>query len=879
MAITYRKFTRRFLSLVVAGYLIGLVAVAWSVFLVSRPILADMNRASLTDLLSIEASAFAGELDRHLDAVEYLAEAQAIKELTLGYDDFRSTVEDLFDELFSESAVRHVAIFSFTGDAILERARAYSSWMGDDEFAPALSQLVQEQLQTATQSSRPELRLFGGHTGNDTHFVLVQPVRSRGLTEGVLVVELALDLTSYLPPGSYVDGPVLAGVSALPAPPTARTNPDFIFQQIPGTALQLIASPDSAVADQTGRDLVTQVLRAVVVVLALPFLAIILVGYRVIVAPQEQLAKSEKALKHQRNELAELAAIVQAFHDAVLTTDFDQRILWVNPSFERITGFSEEEALGRRLRDFLESEGDNEAANAEMELAYSTFGTVRTELNYRRADKTPVWVSATVTPVYGENGAVMHFAAILADITANKLFEIELQRTQEETRQRSLHDALTGLPNRRFFDDVMAPIARDQSAERNLIRIDLDHFKAVNDSLGHAAGDEVLRVVADHMRRLCGAGDFPARVGGDEFLVLMAEDSSEADANQLCETLRHEISKEIPFEGSICRVGASFGIANSAVPFVESKDLLVSADAALYKSKDDGRNRITLYTPELHTHVLESRRISKELEVAIEQEQFEPWFQPQFDAVSGALVGVEALARWVHPSRGVVEPWRFMPSIEKLSLTDAMDSIIYRKGLEAIEDLDRRGICIPRISFNVSNQQVENPLLGSMADSFSLPGTLISLEILESVVIEEMSDEKLGNLFALRERGFRLELDDFGSGHASIAGLLKLRPDVIKIDKMLVQPVAQSSVAQELISSIVDIGRALGVEVTAEGAESRDHVAILRGCGCRTLQGFYFSRPIPIQQLERRINSNDFPGVADEEWEAMPITQQPPKTA
>ena len=145
---------------------------------------------------------------------------------------------------------------------------------------------------------------------------------------------------------------------------------------------------------------------------------------------------------------------------------------------------------------------------------------------------------------------------------------------------------------------------------------------------------------------------------------------------------------------------------------------------------------------------------------------------------------------------------------------------------------------------------------------------MISLEILESVVIEEMSEEKLGNLFELRERGFRLELDDFGSGHASIAGLLKLRPDVIKIDKMLVQPVVESTVAQELISSIVDIGRALGVEVTAEGAETSDHVEILRGCGCRTLQGFYFSRPIPAEKLAQRIATQDFPGVGGDTWGA-----------
>ena len=874
-----RKFTSRFVGLVVAGYFIGLISVAWSVSLVSRPILADMTQASLTDLLSVEASAFAGELDRHLDATEYLAAEGAIREFTVGYESFRSTVQDLMDTLFADGAVRGAAVYDFTGAVILSRVSEDDAWLDRSDFAAALDALVDQQLQISGPTARPELRLFGAR-GPETHFVLVQPVRVRGLVEGVLVVEIALDLAGFLPAGSYIDGPVLQSATALPVPADLLSDSEFIFQPIPGTELQLIASPDTAVADQTGRNLLARVLQALVVVLAVPFIAIIVVGYRVIVAPQEQLAKSERALQRQRNEMAELAAIVQAFHDAIVTTDFEQRILWVNPAFERVTGFTAAEVLGRRMADILERPGDNESANAEMQLAYCTLETVRTELLFHRSDHTPVWVSATVTPVYGEEGDVLHFAAILSDITTNKMYEDELRRTQEENRYRALHDALTGLPNRRFFDETAAPLA-DAGTPRCLIRIDLDHFKAVNDSFGHAAGDEVLRVVADHMRRFCEADDFPARVGGDEFLILLADGKTEADGEMLCQTLQEEICKDIPFEGSTCRVGASFGIASSAVSFVEHKELLVSADAALYKSKEDGRNRITLYTPELHANVLESRRISKELELAIEREEFEPWFQPQFDATTGALVGVEALARWVHPARGVVEPWRFLPAIERLSLTDVMDSIIYRKGLETIEMLQGRGIHVPRLSFNVSNQQIENPLLGTMADSFALSNTMISLEILESVVIEEMSEEKLGNLFALRERGFRLELDDFGSGHASIAGLLKLRPDVIKIDKMLVQPVVESTVAQELISSIVDIGRALGVEVTAEGVETSDHVEILRGCGCRTLQGFYFSRPIPAKKLAERITTDDFPGVGVgvDTWETTDPTDETKKSA
>lgn len=866
MTFSGKKFTTRFLSLVIAGYLIGLISIAWAVWLVSQPILNDMSEQSLRDILRVEATAFSAELDRHLDAVEYMADDSAVIELAIGYDEFRSTTEDRIEALFEDPGFRAAGIYDFSGTGVVQWEQD-GAWISRPGIAEALRTLVDETLRAQNPQSRPELRILGPSDMSNTHFVLVRPIVSRGLVEGVLIAELQLDLSDFLPHGSFIQGPLLAGSASAQLDAAAITDPSRIQEPIVGTELRLVSSLDAATTGQAGVRLVTSVLKALVVVLAVPFLAIIAVGYRVLVEPQKRLAESEQAMTRQSNELSQLASIVQAMHDAVVTTDPEQRIQWANPAFERLTGFELSEVMGYRLGDFLEEPGENLAGNSEMDLAYAACSKVRTELRYRRSDKTPFWVSANITPVWSDGGEIMHFALILSDITTNKAYEEELARTQEETRQRSLHDSLTALPNRRYFDEILAPMIDGPDEGRCLVRIDLDHFKAVNDSFGHAAGDHVLCVVADLMRQWCDADDFPARVGGDEFLILMEQGKTEEDADRLCTNLRRDISRDIPFEGSICRVGASFGIASSVMSFVDIKDLLVAADNALYKSKELGRNRTTLYTAELHSSVQESRRLSIELEAAIEKQEFEPWFQPQFDATTGALVGVEALARWNHPERGILEPWRFMPAIDRLGLTTEMDGIIYHKGLRFIEDFRADGVRIPRISFNVSNQQIENPLLGAIADGFDLGETKVSLEILESVVIEDMSDEKLSNLFALRERGFGLELDDFGSGHASIAGLLKLRPDVIKIDKMLVRPVATSPVAQELIASIVDIGRALGVEVTAEGAETYSHVEILRGCGCQYIQGFYFSRPLSAEDLTRKIINDAFPKILNDGWD------------
>jgi len=868
-----RSFLGRFVGLVTAGYLIGLVSIAWAVWLVSQPVLEEMTRTSLQDLVRAEAFAFASVLDRHLDAAEYLATENAVVEYTLGYGEFQTVTQDLLGTVFEDPAVRGVALYGFGADELFALSDD-RSFLPLQRYQEAVNGLLVDHLAQTELPGRPELRVFQQEGDQFTHFLVAQPVSSRGLIEGVVLIEISVDMSRYLPFGSFIDGPLVRDAAFQTAEPMGQSVSDQHAQPIAGTELRLVASPDIARTEQTGRGLVSSVLQALVVVLALPFLAILVVGYRVIVAPQQQLERSERALTQQRNELAELAAIVEAFHDAIATTDADQRILWVNPAFARITGFSEAEAIGRRLSDFMQQPGDNEVASAELDLAYDAQTAARTELLYQRADQIPVWVRATVTPVEPEADQVHRFAVILTDITTHKAYEQELQRTQAETQYRSLHDSLTGLPNRRYFDEVMAPLSEEVGTERALLRIDLDHFKAVNDSLGHAAGDHVLCVVADLMREICDPGDFPARVGGDEFLILMDEGKTEADAEAVCLKLGQLIARDIPFENSICRVGASFGVATSSPSFLQTKELLVSADAALYKSKEEGRGRITLYTPALHADVQESRQLCVALEEAIESEQFEPFFQPQFDARTGGLVGVEALARWMHPEHGPLLPSRFLDSVERLSLTDELDSIIYRKGLKEIEKLHRQGFYIPKISFNVSTKQIENAALGSMAESFSLPNTVIALEILESVVIEEMSDEKLGNLFELRDRGFRLELDDFGSGHASIAGLLKLRPDVIKIDNGLVRPVVNSSVAQELISSIVDIGRALDVAVTAEGAETKEHVEILRGCGCRYLQGFYFSHPIPATELARRLAVDDFPGVAPDDWTEATNMQQ-----
>ena len=282
---------------------------------------------------------------------------------------------------------------------------------------------------------------------------------------------------------------------------------------------------------------------------------------------------------------------------------------------------------------------------------------------------------------------------------------------------------------------------------------------------------------------------------------------------------------------------------------VDNEGILVGADAALYISKEKGRNTTTLYTPEVHRHVRTKRRSSAEIERAIEKREFEPYFQPQVDAQTRSFAGLEALARWNHPEQGVLLPGAFLPLAEQLSLVPEIDDIVYTKGLVAVQELNEDGFAVPKVSFNVGARQLENPLLRTINQGYDLGETRVAFEVLESVLVEEQSHVFASQIAQLRELGFGVEVDDFGSGHASIVGLMQLRPDVMKLDQRLVTPLDKDKNAATTLRALIEIGKTHGIKVTAEGVESEEHARLLTEFGVDTLQGFCFSKPLPVAQL------------------------------
>lgn len=442
------------------------------------------------------------------------------------------------------------------------------------------------------------------------------------------------------------------------------------------------------------------------------------------------------------------------------------------------------------------------------------------------------------------------------DVTEDVLMQQELRKAKSQTELQNrhlvqaksdmeyaaLHDALTGLANRRYLDRSMQEIPNGQHI--TVLHIDLDRFKEINDTFGHAAGDLILRETARNLRNLIHQGDFLARIGGDEFVVISGPDNSDKDYACIATSLVEAMSRPVIFEGHECRVGASIGFASGNTAEEPADQILINADIALYEAKRKGRNRVEPFTERLRQIAINNKRMADDILRAFEQDQFVAYYQPQFSAQNYEINGFEALVRWNHPTKGVLAPDAFLKIAENLKVVSTIDALVLDQAHQQFMRLQANGIDVPKFSVNLSAQRLkEDALFEKIASMSFKPGSL-SVELLESISFEG-DDEELGKqIDRLRDMGIDVEIDDFGTGHASILTLLKLMPRRLKIDRQLVFPIVESATQRALVRSIVDIGRARGIEIIAEGVETMQHAEILRDLGCHSLQGYAFAKPM-----------------------------------
>lgn len=425
-----------------------------------------------------------------------------------------------------------------------------------------------------------------------------------------------------------------------------------------------------------------------------------------------------------------------------------------------------------------------------------------------------------------------------------------LVKAKQNAEVASLTDALTGLGNRRGLDLLLQDWAQQVAPgfEVALIHVDLDRFKAINDVFGHAAGDHVLRVVSQILRDSVRSHEYIARVGGDEFVVAATSKNAQRAAKNIADRIITACQGSVDFNGKELRFGASIGIA--VAKNLGIGDLMENADIALYDAKASGRNRCTLFTPKLRSAAEEKKRMADELIRALADDQICPHFQPQVSAEDQALVGVEALARWQHPTMGFVPPNVFLPVAEELGRLGDIDDIILSKSLETIQRLKLQGVQIPKLSVNLSYRRLNAKSLLDQVERLRPWPCQLAFELLETIDYDQDADSFSWMLDKLRDQDIQIELDDFGSGRASITTLLRLRPDRIKVDRQLVSSIAnEASIANPLVKAICEMGKSLNIEMTAEGVETEVQARVLRRLGCSVFQGHFFSPALSEHDL------------------------------
>ncbi|KAF7772229.1 hypothetical protein PCIT_a2258 [Pseudoalteromonas citrea] len=557
---------------------------------------------------------------------------------------------------------------------------------------------------------------------------------------------------------------------------------------------------------------------------------------------EKVLVQRDIALRKSEKNLYLANRIIDASLDGIMITRSSGEIIQVNPAFSALTGYQDYEVLGHDPS-MLSSGLHTEEYYQQMWAQLSDKGVWQGEICNRKkgGDVYVEWLTIIeIKEPYSED---VLYAAIFSDITERK-------NAEEKIARLAYFDELTSLPNRRLFHDrlsmALASAHRDKQTLAVMF-IDLDRFKEVNDSLGHSAGDQLLIHVSERIKGMLKEGDTLARLGGDEFVVLMTEvkeiDSVVRFANHILQQL------SLPFElGEICVAAtASIGAAIYPEDGIESEALLKHADVAMYRSKEIGRNSFQLYKASMNARSLERLSMLSRFQNALDNNEFELYFQPLQCLVSSRINSVECLLRWQDPNLGMISPAQFIPLAEELGLIIKLDQWVINRACEQMALWRYQGIDIRRIAINVSAQCLcQGELVLTVATALNkhgLSGRYLEIELTERSFISNLHDAK-AELKKLKSLGVSLALDDFGTGYSALSYLTKLPIDILKIDASFIAKIPDEYGNSEIVSAIIAMAKALNLHVVAEGVEKPEQRQFLQKLGCHTLQGYLFCKPL-----------------------------------
>ena len=556
-------------------------------------------------------------------------------------------------------------------------------------------------------------------------------------------------------------------------------------------------------------------------------------------------------LKRQRQDqerLRQAAVVFDCTREGVLVSDRRGVIVHVNRALVEITGYPVEEVLGRRPNMFKSGRHGPEFYQAifkSLEESGEWHGEI---WNRRKSGEIyPQW--QTVRSITDDKGQVSHYVAVFSDISAIKNSQTELARLVH-------HDPLTDLPNRLLFTDrteqTLASAQRHQTGCA-LLMIDLDHFKIINDSLGHNVGDLLLKAVAERLLRVFGKGFTVARLGGDEFAVLVDSCAQTSQAAGLAQQVLEVMKGPFDVDKHQLFISASVGISVFPSDALNAEQLLRNADSALFKAKSSGREGYALYTEELTAHAQYRVEVASDLRRALEQHELRVYYQPVHDLKSSRLIGVEALVRWEHPLRGLLSPGEFIPIAERTGLIAEIDAWVLEQACWQMVQWQAAGVELSFVAVNISSRLFARPELFSLVSTVladtGMDAALLELEVTESAVMDN-SQVALEQMHRLRALGLRLAIDDFGTGFSSLLRLKRLPVQKLKIDQGFVAGLPGDNDDVAIVRAVIALGQSMGLQVHAEGIEQVEQAQFLLDLNCNLGQGYWFGRPMPARDLD-----------------------------